>query len=177
MGVSFDDTCCFVFPTEADATAFRNKWEKLERTESYGAHFNVTVPVFITASTDKTVTISSEGYGVFDLTEFKTHNVKGVVRHVYSCQSQDIYYVVTLLAEEFTYNFSDPYQAEDNFGRECFYHPYDRPTLDNEDELDDEAIDKLDTEFYDKVYQSVQSLLNFLPGVISKGGHLNTRLY
>lgn len=111
MGVSWDADYWFMFGTEADAKAFYD--DLGDRTKTDGAHFSVDVPIMGKKLEGQRVYFSSGGYGCVDLTEFNTHNVIGCTYSVYSCQAQDIYYVLSVYDTEFTYFMSDPYEAHE----------------------------------------------------------------
>ena len=122
MGVSFDAEYWFYFGSEDDAKAFYD--DLGDRTVEDGAHFDVDVPIIGKDLQGQRVYFTSGGYGCVDLTEFNKHNVIGCTYSVWSCQAQDIYYVLSLSVDEFNYHKSDPYNAVE-YGNVSYMPDYD----------------------------------------------------
>ena len=133
MGVSFDTKDIFFFRTRKDADDFFDQTPV--RTERYGAHFNVDCPLWKQEVDLKiygfegvnayAVEVTTGGYGVPSLVEFNRNHVVGVIREVYSCQAQDINYMMWITKDEFTYERSDPYDQDDGEYEYPVWPPFD----------------------------------------------------
>ena len=148
MGLSFDSYYAFQFPTEGDANDFYQ--ETGDETETYGAHFDTEVPLTKELK-GNTVVINTKGYGCIDLTEFDRNNVIGVTYQCWGCQSQGINFIRNILAKDFNYKNSSPY--EEDLDVETYTAVLD--FFDDEDaeepEFDtDEELDKFLEDFNEK---------------------------
>ena len=115
MGVSYECTDTFVFKNPEDASRFAKVHKEKQRSTMEGAHFDVDVPIYVEHQSNHVVTLSSGGYGIFNLEEFRDQGAYGVVRTIYSCQGQEVYMVIWLLEEDFTYENSTPFDEDDPY--------------------------------------------------------------